>query len=321
MNQVAADAFQSLHLPELIPALVTPCSAPGVPDAASLRRLCRHLYGEGVTGLFVLGSSGELPLLGEGDRLRLIEAVREASPAEGRLYAGVSGTGTAQAVGYARDAAQAGADVAVFMAPFFLKLDQRQLVDYVTAIADESPIPVAIYHHLRMPSCFEETTVARLARHPRVVAFKETSGDPERLRKIALATRGEAFRLFQGSESLVLATLRHGGHGCVTALANLCPGLHADLLAAHGSGDTARADFLQERLTELWKIFRLPDVGRSFGHFLQTLKLPLVEAGLLSSAATMIPGFCADAEFQREVLAFYRQWLQGGGVSRPVGPG
>lgn len=294
---------------ELIPAVLTPCSQPGKIDPKSMQTLCRFLYKEGATGLFAISSTGEMPLLGEVERMALIEIARQESQPHHRLYVGVSGTGISQILGHIRQAAEAGGQIAVMMTPFFLKLDQEQFYQYAVEIADHSPIPIAFYHHLRMPTPIDECTVLRLSTHPNIVGFKETSGDAERLGNLAKALGNSDFKLFQGSEPLVLSTLQQGGRGCVTALANLCPGLHRSLLDAFEAGLAEKTEQLQQRLTALWHIFRMPGAQRSFGHFVQTLKIPLSEAGVIRSSATMLPAFSTDPAFQRDVLAFYRHWL------------
>ena len=109
---------------ELIPALLTPCQRPGSPDYASLQSLCAHIYKEGATGVFAVSSTGEMPLMSRKVRRKVLQTVREATPADKTLYAGTSGTGIEQVLKYTQDAADVGADVAVVMSPFFLKLDQ-----------------------------------------------------------------------------------------------------------------------------------------------------------------------------------------------------
>ena len=151
--------------PHLIVALVTPFTEARTVDRAGLTRLVAHLRAGSVNEFFVAGSTGEAPLLDEADRLTIIETVRAAAP-DGTVYAGVSGTGHRHAIRNAGDAARAGADIAVVMSPFFVALDQAQLVDFSTAIADASPLPLALYHHLRMPTPFAVPTVAKLAEHP-----------------------------------------------------------------------------------------------------------------------------------------------------------
>ncbi len=60
------------------------------------------------------------------------------------LYAGISGFGLKQTIRLVKNAAIDGANAVVAMAPFFQKFDQSQLIAYFTAIADASPLPVAL---------------------------------------------------------------------------------------------------------------------------------------------------------------------------------
>lgn len=290
--------------PQLIAALVTPFTASGDVDRPSLERLVAHLRQGGIDEFFVIGSTGEAPLLDEADRLAIVETVRRAAPG-GRVYAGVSGLGHRHALRSARDVQRAGADFAVLMCPFFVALDQEQLVNYCTRVADGSPLPLTLYHHLRMPSPFTVPAVARLAQHPNIVALKDTSGaDANRCAEVLAATAGRPLRFLQGVEKLVLPTLEAGGHGCVVAQGCIAPQLFRALFTAWTAGRIDEARAVQERITALWTIFTRPEVRQSFSHFLHTLKLPLQQRGVLASTAGALPGVRFDPAFEAMIAAF-----------------
>ena len=295
--------------PHLLVALLTPFTAGGEVDTASLRRLVAYLQAGGVEEFFVVGSTGEAPLLDESARLTIIETVRSAAPA-GTIYAGVSGTGHRHAIRHCRAAAQAGANVAVVMSPFFVALDQPQLVDFCTAIADGSPVPLAVYHHLRMPTPFAVPTVAQLARHPNIVALKDTNGgDHNRCAEILAATAGTPLKFFQGVEKLVLPTLVAGGHGCVVAQGNIAPHLFRGVLDAWQASDEARAAGLQRQIDALWGIFLRPEVKQSFAHFLHTMKLPLQRRGVIATTTGALPRADIGPEFTQMIDDFMQQHL------------
>lgn len=283
-------------------------------DLVSLRRLVAGLRAGGVDGFFAGGSTGESPLLDERDRPRLIEAVRAAAPTA-LIFAGLGGGGISGAVRQAGAAAAAGADVAVLMSPHFLSFDQSQITAYAEAVADRSELPLALYHHLRMPTALTVATVARLARHPRIVALKDTSGgEHDRCAEILAATAGLDFEFYQGVEKLVLPTLRAGGHGCVVAQANIAPTLFRAVLDAWRQGEVAAAEAAQARVTALWSVFGRDDVRRSFCHFLMTLKLPLQQRGIIATTACAMPGMVRDPAFEQAITDFMREHL-------PAGPG
>jgi 4-hydroxy-tetrahydrodipicolinate synthase len=295
--------------PHLIVALVTPFTADGAVDRPSLARLVAHLRAGGVNEFFAVGSTGEAPLLDESDRLAVIETVRAAAP-DGVLYAGVSGSGHKHAIRNARAAAAAGADFAVVMSPFFVALDQRQLGDFAWAIADGSPVPLAVYHHLRMPTPFAVPTVARLAEHPNIVALKDTNGgDHNRCAEILAATAGRPFQFFQGVEKLVLPTLAAGGHGCVVAQGCIAPRLYRDLFTAWENGEAGRAAELQGRIDALWSVFTRAEVRQSFAHFLHTLKLPLQQRGVIATTAGALPHVTIEPDYSRLIAEFMQAHL------------
>lgn len=296
--------------PHLIAALVTPFTAAGEVDRPSLKRLVRFLFENGVHEYFVAGSTGEAPLLVAADRAAIIATVREAAPA-GVIYAGISGTGHRHAIANAHEARQAGANVAVLMSPFFLSFDQEQLVSFCRLIADASPLPVAVYHHLRMTTPFAIPTVARLAAHPNIVAIKDTNGSEQnRCAEILAATGAHGFQFFQGVEKLVLPTLEAGGHGCVVAQACIAPRLFRALFDAWQTGDKARAHTLQQHASALWGIFSHREVKQSFFHFLHTLKLPLKHWGVLASTSSALPGVSFAPEFEQAIMTFMHHHLR-----------
>lgn len=296
--------------PHLIVAMVTPFTAAGEVDRPSLQRLVAHLQAAGIEEFFVVGSTGEAPLLDGPARLAVIETVRAAAP-KGVVYAGISGSGHRDAIRHARDAARAGANFAVVMSPYFIALDQEQLAQFSLAIADASPLPLALYHHLRMPTPFAVPTVARLAAHPNIVALKDTNGsEHNRCAEVLAATAGLPFQFFQGVEKLVLPTLAAGGQGCVVAQGNIAPHLFRALLSAWQAGETTRAEELQQKITALWSIFSRREVKQSFPHFLHTLKLPLHQRGVLATTAGAVPGVTFAPEFEQMITDFMQEHLE-----------
>lgn len=295
--------------PHLIAALVTPFTADHRIDGVSLAALVRHLQQGGVDEFFAVGSTGESPLLDDDDRLLIIETVRQAAP-DGMIYAGVSGAGHRAAIRNARAARRAGADIAVLMSPYFVALDQDQLAAFCETVADASELPVALYHHLRMPTAFAVPTIARLAAHPNIIAIKDTNGgDHNRCAEILAATAGQSFQFYQGVEKLVLPTLEAGGHGCVVAQACIAPRWFRGLFAAWQAREPALAQDAQRQITELWQIFTRREVRQSFSHFLHTLKLPLYQRGVLATTRSAVPGVRFEPEFERMITDFMQEHL------------
>ena len=287
----------------IVSVLPTPCSSPGEIDPHALKRLCSLLSGKGCDGIFIAGSSGELPLLDGSDLRVMTAAAREGIPSDTRLYVGTTGCGPKQTVRHAAHAAEDGANVAVVMVPAMLKYSQVELRHYFWQIAEESPIPVAVYHHLRMPSTLAVETIAELAQHPNVVAIKDTSVDLERLQALILATAATGTILLQGSERLIHDSLLAGAGGCMSALASVAPEWHVALYQAWRRNDQPGAQHWQTRINALGRFFEHRLLRKSFSNFAHFLKRALHQRGWLENTASTMVGFQPDPEFERTIAA------------------
>ncbi len=289
----------------VIAAVITPCRKPGKPDPEMMERFAHILIGKGCHGLFVLGSTGELPLLDEDQRRELTAAVRKGSGEDATIYAGVSGFGMKQTIRNACNAEKDGADVAVVMAPFFLKISQEELFEYIKQIADESPIPVGIYNHFRMPSILEPETLKRLAGHPNIVAVKDTDSDLEGTLAKLHSITDSPVSFFQGREPFLYDSFLAGAAGCVSALANIAPETHRQLYDAVKQDNINEAQSCQKKINSLSRIFRLHETKRSFAGFVYSIRKVAEFRGWLDYTYGLVPGFKGSALFDRKLLDIF----------------
>lgn len=288
-------------------AVLTPCRTKGVVNFQDTRKLTHFLSSHGCGGLFVPSSTGEIFLLDDSVRRKLLAAAREGAESKAEIWAGTSGMGARHTIRLCKSAAQSGADGVIVMAPVLFKFKQAELEDYVLRIADASPLPVGIYHHLRMPTAFGVETVARLAAHPNIVLLKDTSSDLDRMKALVAATRGASFRLYQGNEHLVLSSLEAGAYGTISALANVLPELHRETVESFLAGNPDDARKAQETLTEFWKVFTQPETRESMSHFVRSLTLPLTWRGLFGKMADMHARPRDFAKFDRWLGNYYAE--------------
>ncbi len=284
----------------------TPCRAPGEIDPPAMMRLCQILSAKGCHGIFAVGSTGEMPLLDEDDRRALSVAAREGTGPQTTLYIGITGNGLKQSIRYAHYAAHDGADVGVAMVPDMFRFGQPEIIQYMRAIADASPIPVAIYHHMRMPTELAVDTVAELADHPNIVALKDTSGDFDRCRALIAATSGKSIAILQGSEKLIHDSILAGGAGCVAALAAVAPEWHVQLYQALRNGQEAEAIEWQRRIMDIFQLFLYPEIKSSFCYFPYALKIALRYRGWLEHVDALMVGWQPDEAFERKVTDHLR---------------
>ncbi|HET7791361.1 MAG TPA: dihydrodipicolinate synthase family protein [Gemmatimonadales bacterium] len=221
--------------------------------AEPLRKNAERLLGAGLDGILGAGSTGEAPLLSNEEFRLVVATLRAAVPRDRLLFAGTGAESTRAAIALSRAAAAEGADAVLVRPPgYFGAQAVNGLVDYYRAIADASPVPVLVYN---MPKFTHQpiapAVVAELARHPRIVGAKDSSGDVKNL--AAYREAAPRWALFVGSASLFHAALELGCQGGVLGVACFAPRRCADLLAAHRAGKRDVAETLQRTLTTLDK--------------------------------------------------------------------
>src|SRR6185295_74308 len=100
--------------------------------------------------------------------------------AKGRVpvIAGCGTYSTAASIELVRAAADVGADAALVVVPYYNKPSQAGLVAHFTAIADASPLPIVVYNvPSRTVAAISVETLAAVAKHPRIVAIKDATGN------------------------------------------------------------------------------------------------------------------------------------------------
>jgi len=206
--------------------VLTPFDRDLNPDVPRFARFCRSLLEEGCTALAPFGTTSEANSLSLDERERMLDAVLDAGiPAE-KLIPGTGCCALPDTARLSRKAARAGCAGVLMLPPFYYKsvTEEGLFRSFAEAIdrAAEPRLRVYLYHipqvsHAGIPL----PVIERLLKaYPGiVVGIKDSSGDFENTR--AMLRAFPAFEVFVGSEKFLLANLREGGAGCITATANL----------------------------------------------------------------------------------------------------
>lgn len=211
----------------------------------------------GVHGLFVLGTTGEAAALSVRLRKELVERVTRQTAGRIPVLVGVSDTSLVAALAAAEHAASVGADAIVATTPYYLPLEQEELLAYFRALHDESTLPLYLYNMPGLTKTWISLEVVRAAMEmPNIHGLKDSSGDLAYFREIAAELhRRPDWSLLVGPEGLMVDTLAMGGHGCVGGGANVFPKLFVDLYEAATRGDAAEVERLQSQLATLAVIY------------------------------------------------------------------
>lgn len=278
--------------------MISPLTPEGAVDTASTASLCRYLSDAGVTGLLVLGSTGENAALSRDERRLLVSTVIEAAPEGVHVMAGVPSLGTREAIVDAADYAALGADSILLPASVGFPVSQDELGDHFRAVAAAIDIPIEAYEvPARVHLSLGEELLVTLAREGVIAGVKDSSGDlgTARVRSERLRREGLSIAHFTGSEECIDGFLLGGGHGCVPGLANVVPQLHVALTRHAAAGDWVAASEVQGRLISWLPIYFHAVPGGGFmAQAIGALKAALVQLGVIEHSTVAAPFRQAD---------------------------
>ena len=197
----------------IIPPLVTPLTARDQLDEAGLQRLVEHVIEGGVSGIFILGTTGEAPSLSYRLRGELIRRVCDLVEGRVPVLVGITDTAFVESIHMAMVAYEAGAAAVVLTTPYYFPAGQTELIGYVEHVVQELPLPLMLYN---MPSLtkvwFEIDTLRQLADIETIVGVKDSSGDLDYFRdwsRLRDEVRGD-WSIMLGPEHLLVEAIRLG---------------------------------------------------------------------------------------------------------------
>ena len=275
-----------------IPALVTPFSGGRVAED-TFADFVEWQIAEGSNGLVPCGTTGESATLTADEHRELIAHTVQIAKGRVPVIAGCGTYSTAHSIERIRAAADVGADAALVVVPYYNKPSQAGLAAHFTAIADASPLPIIVYNvPSRTVADISVETLAEVAKHPRIVAVKDATGNLGRVSAQRLAC-GEDFVQLSGNDDMALGFNAMGGVGCISVTANVAPKLCSDFQKAMHDERWDDALKLQDRLYPLHAaLFTDASPGpakyalsRVRGGFPSEVRLPLVEPSDASKRA------------------------------------
>ena len=231
------------------PPLVTPFDREGEVDYEQLRELVDWVERRGVDFLVPCGSTSEAELLTAEERARVVETV--ADEASVPVVAGTGHPGLCETVEATEAAADAGADAALVVTPFYYDHDQSALAAYYRELAETVSLPVYLYSVPQFTGVeLDPETVGELTVQSGIVGLKDSSGSVENLVRIQRRVSESDFDLLVGSASILAQALDAGTSGGILALANLVPERVSEVFETQ-SEDSQRARTLNAELVEM----------------------------------------------------------------------
>lgn len=218
-------------------ALVTPMHPDGTVDYKRLADLIDWQIEQGTHCLVAVGTTGESATLSMQEHSDVIRYFVQHVKGRVPVIAGTGANNTMEAIKLTQDAADAGADCALLVAPYYNKPPQEGIYQHYQAIAKAVNIPQMLYNVPgRTVVDIAQETVERLADIENIVAIKDATGSALRGEQLIKAI-GDRMVVLSGDDGTALELMKFGGKGNISVTANVAPKAMSDTFAAGLRGD------------------------------------------------------------------------------------
>ena len=243
--------MRSNELGGVVVPVITPVDDEDRVDEPAYRATIRRLIAAGVDAIFVGGSAGEGPLLTAIEWERMVTIAHDEVGGAVHLLGGAIDTSTRRVLEKIRILSQLGFPYTVVTPTYYITLrtPDEHLRLFGECVEHAGNTEIIAYN---IPSCtgsaIPAETVIEMARRGWIRTMKESSGDFDYFRRLAVEGAEYGLRLLQGDEPHIAAGLLAGAVGIVPVCANFEPATYIAAYAAGIAGDAAALGPLQERI-------------------------------------------------------------------------
>jgi 4-hydroxy-tetrahydrodipicolinate synthase len=238
--------------------VLTPFDKDLRPEGKKLAQFCKKLLDEGCTSLSPFGTNSEANSMAVEERIELLEQIVAAGVDPKKLMPGTGSAALTDAVRATKHAVEKGCGGVLLLPPFYYKnmTDEgffRFFAEVIERVGD-ARLKVYLYHI--PPQTIQGLSLDLIERlmnaYPTaVVGIKDSSGDWKNTE--AMLKRFPGFGIFAGSEDFLLANMRGGGVGCITATGNVNARMVRKLFDGWQNPD---ADQLQAEISAIRKVIQ-----------------------------------------------------------------
>ena len=203
-------------------AIITPFSD-GKIDLVRLSGLIEMQINGGVDCIVVGGTTGEAATLTHEEHCELIKYAVEKIAGRVPVIAGTGSNDTAYGIELSKYACEVGADALLLVTPYYNKATPKGLIKNFLETAEATDKPIILYNVPSRTGCNIPLSVYKeLAKHERIVAAKEASGNISYIAEI-IAECGDSLDIYSGNDDQIVPIMSLGGKGVISVLSNVLP--------------------------------------------------------------------------------------------------
>lgn len=176
----------------IFPAVTTPFYADGALYHKKIEHNIDRYSRTPVSGMVVLGSTGEAVMLSDEERREVLRISAEVASPEKVLIAGTGAESVSETLRLTEYAASLKFDAALVRTPHFYRsqMTPEAMLAFYRTVADRSPLPVILYTVPPFTAYdLPLDVITQLAEHSNIIGIKESSGNVEKVAAMVQATR------------------------------------------------------------------------------------------------------------------------------------
>ncbi len=276
--------MKNINFSGTITALITPFNEDFSIDYKSLDKVLDNQLASGVSGIVVLGSTGEAATLNSDEKLELILKVQEKIAGKIPIIIGAGSNNTKATIDMVKLAEKHNFDGVLLVCPYYNKPTNKGLFEHFNAISEAADIPQILYNvpgrtGINMNA---EIQIKIASECRNVVATKEASGDLEQMMEI-MKYSPKDFNLLCGDDALAVPAICAGGKGVISVLSNYAPKMFSQCVNFALQGDFENARELHYKLFDYMQVnfiesnpAPVKEIMKEMGLIKNNLRLPLV---------------------------------------------
>jgi 4-hydroxy-tetrahydrodipicolinate synthase len=231
-------------------AIVTPFTENGI-NFPELKKLINFNIEKGTDAIVIAGTTGESSTMSDKEHREAIKFTVECVDKRVPVIAGTGSNDTMYALELSQYAESVGVDALLLVTPYYNKTTQSGLIKSYNYIADRVNIPIILYNvPSRTGVNITPETYAELAKHPRIVATKEASGDLSAIARIKALCKDE-LNIYSGNDDQIVPILSLGGKGVISVFSNIMPKITHDICSLYFEGKVKESCDLQTKYLDI----------------------------------------------------------------------
>ena len=203
-------------------AIMTPFKN-GAIDYDSFGKIIDDQIAKGIDSIVVTGTTGEAATLTHEEHCECIKYAVEKIAGRVPVIAGTGSNDTAYGIELSKYACEVGADALLLVTPYYNKATPKGLIKNFIETAEATNKPIILYNVPSRTGCNISLPVYReLAKHERIVAVKEASGNISAIAEL-IAECGDSYDIYSGNDDQIVPIMSLGGKGVISVLSNVLP--------------------------------------------------------------------------------------------------